>query len=51
MQKIYFLFLYLIENKDEKIMVFLNTCSSVDFYSKILKNIDVLNLEFVDIHG
>jgi superfamily II DNA/RNA helicase len=42
---------YLFENQDEKIMIFLNTCASVDFYEKILKNLKVLTNVFFDIHG
>jgi len=42
---------YLFENQDEKIMIFLNTCASVDFYEKILKNLKILNNVFYDIHG
>ena len=36
--KIVFLFTYLRKFKDKKVLVFFNTCKSVDFYSNLLES-------------
>lgn len=42
----------LYQNRSEKMMVFVNTCASVDFYGKIIKNFKFLDSNTIyDIHG
>lgn len=48
-EKVFFVLNFVKFNRDKKIMVFLNTCKSVDFYSKIFS--EFLNLKILKIHG
>ncbi len=51
-EKIIELINFLVDNKNEKLIVFLNTCASVEFYGKIFKNLPSLNSIHVElIHG
>ena len=49
-QKIYQLLDSLAKHQEDKIMIFMNTCSSVDYYSKVLK-LMFKQVQVFDIHG
>jgi superfamily II DNA/RNA helicase len=52
LHKIEVLFSMLLENNESKMMIFLNTCASVDFYSKIIRALPFLKSVAVsEIHG
>ena len=48
-EKLFFVLNFIKFHRDKKIMIFLNTCKSVDFYSKIFS--EFLNLKILKIHG
>lgn len=49
-EKILALLQALPSHKEDKIMIFMNTCSSVDFYAKVLKLL-FKDIPIFDIHG
>lgn len=52
LEKIEFLINFILHNKDEKTIIFLNTCSSVDYYTKLFANFPILKkIKIFAIHG
>lgn len=52
LEKIEFLINFILFNKDEKTIIFLNTCSSVDYYTKLFLNMPILKkIKISAIHG
>ena len=51
-EKIIFLLNFMVINKNQKVIVFFNTCCSVDFYLKLFKELKFLKkLKLSGIHG
>jgi len=51
-EKIAFTLNFILKYPDQKIILFLNTCASVDFYIKIFKSLPLLNkITFTAVHG